>query len=208
MFHRVFDRFDAVVGEQVWHFADFATALGHHARRRQQEGRLHARPPAEGCRPRAAPALARRRVSGRDRASQPTRSARRPGAAQYLGYGAGDVANNLAFSMASVFLLLYYTDVVGIAAATVGNAVLVVRVFGGFADLFAGRIVDQTNTRWGRFRPYLLFAAIPLLLLNVAVFSVPGPGRHRHARLRLVTYVLFGSPTASSTSRTGRWRRR
>jgi glucuronide carrier protein len=114
------------------------------------------------------------------------------GLAQYLGYGAGDAANNLAFSMTSMFLLLYYTDVVGIAATTVGTLFLVVRVFDGFADLFAGRIVDKTNTRWGRFRPYLLFAAIPLMLLNVAVFSVPDLGDTGTLVYAYVTYLLFG----------------
>jgi glucuronide carrier protein len=107
---------------------------------------------------------------------------------QYLGYGAGDAANNLAFSMTSMFLLLYYTDVVGIAATTVGTLFLVVRVF----DLFAGRIVDRTNTRWGRFRPYLLFAAVPLLLLNVAVFSVPDFGDAGTLVYAYVSYILFG----------------
>jgi glucuronide carrier protein len=111
---------------------------------------------------------------------------------QYLGYGAGDAANNLAFSMTSMFLLLYYTDVVGIAATTVGTLFLVVRVFDGFADLFAGRIVDRTNTRWGRFRPYLLFAAVPLLLLNVAVFSVPDFGDAGTLVYAYVSYILFG----------------
>jgi glucuronide carrier protein len=111
---------------------------------------------------------------------------------QYLGYGAGDAANNMAFSMTSMFLLLYYTDVVGIAATTVGTLFLVVRVFDGFADLFAGRVVDKTNTRWGRFRPYLLFAAIPLLLLNVAVFSVPDMGDAGTLVYAYVSYILFG----------------
>jgi glucuronide carrier protein len=110
----------------------------------------------------------------------------------YLGYGAGDAANNLAFSMTSMFLLLYYTDVVGIAATTVGTLFLVVRVFDGFADLLAGRVVDRTNTRWGRFRPYLLFAAVPLLLLNIAVFSVPDLGVTATLVYAYVTYILFG----------------
>jgi len=110
----------------------------------------------------------------------------------YVGYGAGDAANNLAFSMTSMFLLLYYTDVVGIAATTVGTLFLVVRIFDGFADLFAGRIVDKTNTRWGRFRPYLLFAAVPLLLLNVAVFSVPDLGASGTLVYAYVSYMLFG----------------
>src|SRR4051794_10022877 len=112
--------------------------------------------------------------------------------AQYVGYGAGDAANNMAFSMSSMFLLLYYTDVVGIAATTVGTLFLVVRVFDGFADLFAGRIVDRTDTRWGRFRPYLLFAGRPLLLLNIAVFSVPDMSATGSVVYAYLTYVLFG----------------
>src|SRR3954451_1726065 len=112
--------------------------------------------------------------------------------AQYLGYGAGDAANNLAFSMTSMFLLLYYTDVLGIAATTVGTLFLVVRVFDGFADLFAGRVVDRTNTRWGRFRPYLLFATVPLLLLNVALFTVPDLGDRGELVYAYVTYLLLG----------------
>jgi glucuronide carrier protein len=113
-------------------------------------------------------------------------------AAQYVGYGAGDAANNLTFSMTSMFLLLYYTDVVGIAATTVGTLFLVVRVFDGFADLFAGRLVDRTNTRWGRFRPYLLFAAVPLLLLNIAVFTVPDLGDAGSLVYAYLTYMAFG----------------
>ena len=111
---------------------------------------------------------------------------------QYLGYGAGDAANNLPFAMTSMFLLIYYTDVVGIAATTVGTLFLVVRVFDGFADLFAGRVVDRTNTRWGRFRPYLLFAAIPLLLLNIAVFTVPDLGTTGELAYAYASYLLFG----------------
>ncbi len=92
---------------------------------------------------------------------------------QYVGYGAGDAANNLTFSMASAFLLIYYTNVAGIPAAEAGTLFLVVRVLGGLTDLAAGRIADQTATRWGKFRPYLLFGSVPLLALLVAVFSIP-----------------------------------
>jgi glucuronide carrier protein len=93
---------------------------------------------------------------------------------QYLGYASGDVANNLTFSMASSFLLIYYTDVAGISAGAAGTLFLVVRVWGGVTDLVAGRRVDETSTRWGKFRPYLLFASAPLLLSLVALFSIPG----------------------------------
>ncbi len=83
MNHRVFDRIDAVVGEQVWNFADFTTTSGDHAGRRQQEGRLHPGPAAEGRRARAAPPVAQRpRLSSLDARAprRPVRSAatRRP----------------------------------------------------------------------------------------------------------------------------------
>jgi glucuronide carrier protein len=123
------------------------------------------------------------------------RQKRRPqglGLARYLGYGAGDAANNLAFSLTSMFLLLYYTDVVGIEATTVGTLFLVVRVFDAFFDLFAGRVVDKTSTRWGRFRPFLLFAGVPLLLLNIAVFSVPDLGDTGALVYAYATYLAFG----------------
>jgi glucuronide carrier protein len=84
------------------------------------------------------------------------------------------VANNLTFQMVAVFLLIYYTDVAGISAATAGTVLLVVRIWGGLTDLLAGRRVDGTSTRWGRFRPYLLFGSVPLLALLVATFSIPG----------------------------------
>ena len=96
------------------------------------------------------------------------------GMPQYLGYAAGDAANNLAFSMTSMFLLIYYTDVAGITAAAAGTLFLVVRIWDGIGDLIAGRVVDSTMTRWGKFRPFFLFGGLPLLLLTFATFTVPG----------------------------------
>jgi len=114
------------------------------------------------------------------------------GAAQYLGYAGGDAANNLTFTLVSMFLLVYYTDVVGIAAGAAGTILLVARVWGAFTDVFAGRMVDKTSTRWGRFRPYFLFAGLPLMLLAVATFSVPG-GLSETVTLvyAYATYMLF-----------------
>ena len=113
-------------------------------------------------------------------------------AAQLLGYASGDVANNLTFAMVSAFLLIYYTDVAGISASVAGTLFLVVRVWGGVTDLFAGRRVDETDTRWGRFRPYLVFGSIPLLGLLVALFSIPG-GLSAGGKIAwaYATYALF-----------------
>jgi glucuronide carrier protein len=111
---------------------------------------------------------------------------------QYLGYAAGEVANNLTFSMVSAFLLIYYTDVAGISAATAGTLFLVVRIWGGVTDLFVGRRVDATSTRWGRFRVYLLFGSAPLVLLLVALFSIPG-GLSDDGKVAwaFISYALF-----------------
>ena len=103
-----------------------------------------------------------------------------------VGYGAGDAANNLAFTTATMFLLVYYTDVAGISAAAAGTLLLVVRVFDAFADIFAGRVVDRTySKRFGKFRPFILFGSLPLLLLSVATFSVPQIGESGMLHLRV-----------------------
>ena len=120
----------------------------------------------------------------------PAIGARKLGPLQFLGYAAGDAANNLAFSMTSFFLLIYYTDVVGITAAAAGTLFLVVRIWDGLADLFAGRTVDRTMTRWGKFRPFFIVAGLPVLLLSVATFTVPTVARH-DARL-LGAYLTYG----------------
>ena len=110
-----------------------------------------------------------------------------------LGYGAGDAANNLAFMTATMFLLVYYTDVVGISAAAAGTLFLVLRLFDAFTDLAVGRIIDKTRmTRLGKFRPYILFGSLPLLLLSVATFSVPQIGETGVLLYAYVTYALLG----------------
>ncbi|MDR2254503.1 MAG: glycoside-pentoside-hexuronide (GPH):cation symporter [Arthrobacter sp.] len=91
----------------------------------------------------------------------------------FLGYAAGDAGNNLAFSLASGFLLLYYTDVVGISPAYAAPIFLIVRIWDAFFDVFVGRMVDHTKSRWGKFRPWILFASLPLLLSSVWAFSLP-----------------------------------
>ncbi len=111
-----------------------------------------------------------------------------------IGYGLGDVANNFAFAMGALFLLNYYTDVAGIPAAAAGTMLIVVRVYDALMDMVAGRVIDRTSTRWGRFRPFLLWGAIPLMVLSVAVFSVPaGWSADNKLIYAYVTYALLGT---------------
>ncbi|PPI26558.1 glucuronide transporter [Rathayibacter sp. AY1B5] len=110
-----------------------------------------------------------------------------------VGYGAGDTANNLAFTTATMFLLVYYTDVAGISAAAAGTLLLVVRIFDAFADVFAGRVVDRTySKRFGKFRPFLMFGSVPLLLLSAATFSVPQIGESGTLLYAYLSYAALG----------------
>jgi len=93
-----------------------------------------------------------------------------------IGYGLGDFGMNLAFSMGTSFLLYYFTDVAGLTAAAIGTMFLVVRLWDAFTDLFAGRMVDRTMTRWGKFRPFILWFAVPVLFLSFLNFNVPTNG--------------------------------
>lgn len=108
-------------------------------------------------------------------AAPPAGMARQPATA-VIGYGLGDVANNLAFATGTTFLLLYYTDVAGFAPAAIAALFFVVRLWDAVAEVIAGRLVSRTTTRWGRFRPFILFLAVPVGFLSLLTFSVPAPG--------------------------------
>ena len=90
-----------------------------------------------------------------------------------IGFGLGDTASNLVWATLMSFIMYFYTDVFGITAAAVGTMFLVARVFDGVTDFFAGAIADRTSTRWGRFRPYLLWMCLPMALVTVLTFTVP-----------------------------------
>ena len=93
-----------------------------------------------------------------------------------IGYGFGDFAMNLSFSISTSFLLYYFTDVGGLSAAAVGTMFLVVGLWGAFTDVFVGRAVDKVMTRWGKFRPFILWFAVPALFLSFLNFNIPTPG--------------------------------
>ncbi|REL27035.1 MFS transporter [Thalassotalea euphylliae] len=90
-----------------------------------------------------------------------------------IAYGLGDTASNIIFQTVMMFLMLYYTDVVGLSPALVGTMFLVVRVVDAITDPLMGTIADRTHTRWGHFRPYLLWLALPFAIISVLAFSTP-----------------------------------
>ncbi len=88
-----------------------------------------------------------------------------------VGYGLGDTATNLVWRTLMVFLPIFYTDVFGITAAAVGTLLLVVRILDGVTDFGMGLIADRTNTRWGKFRPWVLWMAVPFGVMTVLTFT-------------------------------------
>lgn len=97
----------------------------------------------------------------------------RLGWGEIVSYASGSVASNLSWNMVAGFLIVYYTDVALIPVALVGTLVLATRVFDAIFDPLAGIAVDHTRTRWGKTRPYLLWAPVPFAICCVLVFSVP-----------------------------------
>ena len=90
-----------------------------------------------------------------------------------IAYGLGDYAGNLVYSAISAFLLVYYISVVGIPSATAASVMAISKIFDGVSDLIMGRIVDKTHTKWGKARPWLIRASIPLAICTVLMFTVP-----------------------------------
>ncbi|MCG8329684.1 MAG: MFS transporter [Chitinophagales bacterium] len=91
----------------------------------------------------------------------------------YLGFGFGDFAFNLFFQGTTLFLLFFYTDILGIEATTAGTIFLIATIWDAITDPLMGWLAGRTNTRWGRYRPYLLLAAIPLGLSYTMMFYRP-----------------------------------
>jgi len=107
------------------------------------------------------------------------------------GYGFGDLASVLYWQTISSYLLYFYTDVFGITAAAAGTMILVTRMWDGVNDPLMGIIADRTNTRWGKFRPYLLWISVPLAIMGVLTFSVPDFGYSGKLIYAYVTFTLF-----------------
>lgn len=90
-----------------------------------------------------------------------------------ISYGLGDTASNLFFQTFMIYLLFFYTDVFGITAAAAGTMLLVTRLWDTFNDPIVGVLADRTNSRWGKFRPYILWGAVPFGLAGVLTFTTP-----------------------------------
>ena len=109
-----------------------------------------------------------------------------------VGYGVGDFGINLYFMSVMTWLLIFYTDVMGISAFTAAGIFAVARFVDALSDPLMGMIAERTKSRWGRMRPYLLFGAMPLGVISVLTFTVPDLDLEGRIIWAYTTYILFG----------------
>jgi Na+/melibiose symporter-like transporter len=108
-----------------------------------------------------------------------------------VGYGIGDAAANFIFQTMIIFQLAFYTDTFGITAAAAGTLFLVVRVFDAAFDPLMGVIAVRTNTRWGKFRPWILWTAVPFGIMGFLAFTTPDLSPSGKLVYAYVTYILL-----------------
>ncbi len=108
-----------------------------------------------------------------------------------VAFGLGDCAANLTWRTLMVFLPIFYTDVFGISAAAVGTLLLVSRYADGITDFIIGLLADRGNSRWGKFRPWILWTAVPFGVLTVLTFTTPDFGQTGKLIYAYLTYNLL-----------------
>lgn len=105
-----------------------------------------------------------------------------------IGYGFGDMSSSMFWKLFSYFLPFFYSNVFGLSLADAGMLMLITRLWDAVSDPMMGIIADRTKTRWGKYRPYLLFFALPFAVCGILLFTTPENGKTVWA---YVTYLLM-----------------
>ena len=105
-----------------------------------------------------------------------------------IGYGFGDMSSSMFWKLFSYFLPFFYSNVFGLSLADAGILMLVTRIWDAVSDPMMGIIADRTKTRWGKYRPYLLFFALPFAVCGILLFTTPENGKTLWA---YVTYIMM-----------------
>jgi GPH family glycoside/pentoside/hexuronide:cation symporter len=119
----------------------------------------------------------------------PAMAASRGPWSQRIGYGMADFASNLIWQVITLFLMYFYTDVVGLIAVQVGILFLVTRLVDGVADITMGIIIDKTKSKWGKSRPWFLWGAFPFGFFGIATFYMPKIGPTGELIYAFITYL-------------------
>lgn len=113
------------------------------------------------------------------------------GMKQIFSYGIGNLGLNVFFSAISTYLLYFYTDNAGLTAAAAGTLIFLVKLVNLVVNPLMGLFIDRTSSRWGKFRPYILFGSLPLAIVGVLTFTVPNLDPSGKLVYAYVTYILF-----------------
>lgn len=108
-----------------------------------------------------------------------------------IGYSLGDTASHFVWDMVGFWILIFYTDTFGISAAVAGTIMLIARFWDMISDPVMGIIADRTKTKWGKFRPYILWMAVPYSVLAVLTFTTPNLGPTGKVIYAGTTYFLL-----------------
>ena len=108
-----------------------------------------------------------------------------------IGYGFGDMVSSMFWKLFGAYLMIFYTDVFGLPAAVVGTMFLITRIWDSAFDPIVGVVADRTHSRWGKFRPYLLWLAAPFGIIGVLTFVTPDWSPTGKLVYAYVTYSLM-----------------
>ena len=108
-----------------------------------------------------------------------------------IGYGFGDMASSMFWKLFGAYLMIFYTDVFGLPAAVVGTMFLITRIWDSAFDPIVGVVADRTHSRWGKFRPYLLWLAVPFGIIGILTFVTPDWSPIGKLVYAYVTYSLM-----------------
>lgn len=114
------------------------------------------------------------------------------GLSEKIGYGFGDMSSSMFWKIFSYYLPFFYSNIFGLSLAHAGTLVLVTKLYDAVSDPVMGLIADRTNTRWGKYRPYLLWVAIPFAVAGVLAFFTPQTDNYTFKHVyAYVTYILM-----------------
>lgn len=114
------------------------------------------------------------------------------GLSEKIGYGFGDMSSSMFWKIFSYYLPFFYSNIFGLSLAHAGTLVLVTKLYDAVSDPVMGLIADRTNTRWGKYRPYLLWIAIPFAVAGVLAFFTPQTDNYMFKHVyAYVTYILM-----------------
>ena len=108
-----------------------------------------------------------------------------------IGYGFGDMSSSMFWKIFSYYLPFFYSNIFGLSLADAGLLMLVTRIWDAVSDPMMGVIADRTHTRWGKYRPYLLWVALPFAIAGILLFTTPEMGRTGKLIWAYVTYILM-----------------